>query len=377
MAGIYFHIPFCKQACHYCDFHFSTSLRFKTEMLQAMQREIFLRKDYLGNETVETIYFGGGTPSILAVEEIKALLESIHQYFSVSAEPEITLEANPDDLTPEKCAALYQAGINRLSIGIQSFNDKHLTLMNRAHNAEMALNCAQNARKNGIQNLSIDLMYGLPALSQEDWEENLRIALSLNPEHISAYNLTVEPKTALFHQVKKGLVQIPSDAESAKQFDTLCETLKQAGYRHYEISNFCKPGFISRHNSSYWQDVKYLGIGPSAHSYNHTSRQWNVAHNVNYIQAIRQDDELSYELEETTLESAFNEYLLTGLRTDWGINLNYIKARFGFDFQKKFRPKMVNLIAAEKAVLQNDTLILTEKGFLFADKIASDFFILS
>jgi oxygen-independent coproporphyrinogen-3 oxidase len=376
MSGIYIHVPFCKQACHYCDFHFSTSLRFKNEMLEAMLREIELRADYLGSTQINTIYFGGGTPSILSASEIGLFLNKIYSLFSVEPSAEISLEANPDDLSAEKLQAMKNAGINRLSIGIQSFVDVDLKLMNRAHDSKMAENCLVLARKAGFNNISLDLIYGLPYLTMPQWQANLDKALSFNPEHISAYALTVEPKTALHQMVKKGEIPIPDDALTSAQFNLLVETLKENGYRHYEVSNFCKPGFISQHNSGYWRDKRYLGIGPSAHSYNHVSRQWNIANNIRYIQAIRQDDELSYELEETTNETAFNEYLLTSLRTDWGIDLNYIKSRFGFDFQKKFRPKMVNLMAQDKAVLKENALVLTQKGFLFADQIAADFFIL-
>ena len=299
MAGIYIHIPFCKKACHYCDFHFSTSLRFKGDMIKSILKEIVQEKEYLENEEVETIYFGGGTPSLLDGKELKSILAKINGVFNVVASPEITLEANPDDLTLDKLKELKNVGVNRLSIGVQSFFDEHLTWMNRAHSAKESKECITNAIGLGFSNITLDLIYGMPNLSNQQWEENIQKAIDLGIGHISAYNLTMEKDTAYAHFVKKGVYEAPSDEKGADQFQLLIDGLKKAGYLQYETSNFAKSSQYSKHNSSYWKGKKYLGIGPSAHSFNGISRQWNVANNKKYIDAIT-NNLPQFELEELT-----------------------------------------------------------------------------
>ncbi len=333
MAGLYLHIPFCKQACHYCDFHFSTSLKNKTPFLNALKTEIQLRKTALSEEQVETIYFGGGTPSLLSVSELKSLLTEIRQHYSVSATPEITLEINPDDVVLKKgdSAALFKAykktGINRLSIGIQSFFSEDLTAMNRAHNATEAIACLQEAMKH-FNNISIDLIYGIPDMSLERWKKNLQIAFDAGVSHISSYALTVEPKTALASFIKNGSYPALSDALAASHFEALVWGTEQHGFVQYEISNFGKPSYFSIHNTSYWLGKKYLGFGPSAHSYSKTHRSWNVSNNNLYVKSLEKGV-LPSEKEQLTKNDRLNEYIMTGLRTVWGVSFQKIQEEFG------------------------------------------------
>ena len=286
MAGIYFHIPFCKQACHYCNFHFSTSLRYKEEMVQAMLRELEARRLYLPDEPLDSIYFGGGTPSLLSEGELMAFFEAVNRYFRLSPKAEITLEANPDDLKPETLAALGRSPVNRLSIGIQSFAEEDLRFFNRAHDAHEARRCLDNARAAGFGDLTIDLIYGAPTTSHAQWAENLEIAFSYQIPHLSCYALTVEPRTALDHFIKKGKAPAVDEEQAARQFGYLVEATQAAGYEQYEISNFALPGRYAVHNSNYWTGAPYLGIGPSAHSFDGESRQWNVANNAKYLKAV-------------------------------------------------------------------------------------------
>jgi len=279
MSGIYIHIPFCRQACHYCDFHFSTSLKNKKPFLKALLKESELRRNYLGNEKIQTIYFGGGTPSLLTKDEILFIIDELHKYHEIEPAAEITLEANPDDLSIEKIKELKQTPVNRLSIGIQSFFDEDLKFMNRTHNAEEAVSSVKASQDEGFENITIDLIYGTPTLTNENWEQNLSRALSLNVPHVSCYELTVEPNTALHSFIKKGKIGPLDEQKTAMQFEMVMNRMKAENFIHYEISNFCKEGFYSRHNSNYWSRKKYLGLGPSAHSYNGTSRQWNIANN--------------------------------------------------------------------------------------------------
>ena len=373
MAGIYLHIPFCKQACHYCDFHFSTSLKNKESLLGAMSKEIVLRKDYLKGATIDTIYFGGGTPSLLSKEELNSLLKLIHHSYVVAADAEITLEANPDDLSKEKLQSYFDIGINRLSIGIQSFRDADLQWMNRAHTGSQAVDAVLNAKSVGFRNITIDLIYGLPGTTEHEWKNNLQVALTLDVPHISAYCLTVEPGTALGHWVKTKKVQAPEDALGAAQFETMTEALTKAGYVHYEISNFCKPGSYSRHNSSYWRDVPYLGIGPSAHSYDGTNRGWNVSNNVQYIRSL-EEQKLPFEVEVLNADQRYNDYILTSLRTIWGSSLEHLEKKFGHDYRLHAEQQAAAYLQDGYLQVNENTLFLTEKGKLLADKIASDLF---
>ena len=329
MPGIYIHIPFCKQACHYCDFHFSVSLQKKDAFIRALLEEIRLQKNYLIStdskpSPVSTIYFGGGTPSILSAQEIKNILDEIKKNYPVKEDAEITLEANPDDLTKEKLKSLKDTGINRLSIGIQSFSDADLKFMNRVHDSKMALDSIKAAQDTGFSNLTIDCIYGTPTLSDEQWIHNLKTALELGIPHLSCYSLTVEPRTALAQFIKTGKVPPVEEAKAASQFELLMQFADDNNYEQYEISNFAKNKMYSLHNSNYWKNENYLGLGPSAHSYNGTSRQWNVASNSAYIESLHQH-KIPFEKEELTITQQYNEYILTSLRTIWGCDLQLFK----------------------------------------------------
>ena len=374
MAGIYIHIPFCKQACNYCDFHFSISLKNKDTFLNALLKEIELQKDYFSDSLqISTIYFGGGTPSLLSRSELMMIFNSINKHFNVAGNAEITLEANPDDLSKEKIIEFKQTPINRLSIGIQSFYDEDLKFMNRAHDSSEALNAVKFAQENGFDNISIDLIYGTPTLSHHKWRNNLQIAFALNIKHISSYCLTVEPKTVLAHQIKSGLSKNVNEQRSAEQFEILVEAMHSNNFIQYEISNFCTEGFYSKHNSNYWLKEHYLGLGPSAHSYNGTSRQWNISNNVLYIQSLEKG-ELNFEKEELTTMQHYNEYVLTSLRTIWGTDLNYIEEHFGKEFLNYCLIEANKYILTENIMAEENKLFLTDKGKLLADKISSDLF---
>lgn len=374
VAGIYLHIPFCKQACHYCDFYFSTSLSNKSTFVEALQKEIALSKDYLQGEKIKTIYFGGGTPSLLEADELKGILDSIYSIHEVESNAEITLEANPDDLSLTKINELKSSPINRLSIGIQSFRDEDLKMMNRAHNSKEADYSVKAAQDKGFENITIDLIYSIPNLSLVEWKENLQKAFDLNVQHISAYSLTFEPKTVFGNYEKRGLLK-PVDQElSSDQFLLMLEQMRLNGFEQYEVSNFCKPSFESKHNSSYWSGEKYLGLGPSAHSFDGKSRQWNIANNNVYIRSIA-EDRLAFEREELDERTRFNEYLMTGLRTRKGIDLSHIQTAFGVDLVKTYRDMIDDLSHSNKLSVKDNQLSLTDEGLLMADRIASDFFI--
>lgn len=372
MAGIYIHIPFCKQACHYCDFHFSTSLKHKDDMIRALQAEIGWRKDELGNEKIETIYFGGGTPSVLSVDEINKLIMAVHQHFEVIPDPEITLEANPDDLSKEKIKELSQTPINRLSIGVQSFFDDDLLLMNRSHNAQNAYESVAEARKY-FDNITLDLIYGIPNMSMEKWQANIDKALALSVPHISSYALTVEPKTALHHLIQKGEIPLPDDGVAHEHFLRLVEVLQANGFVHYELSNFGLPGYFSQNNTAYWQGKKYLGIGPSAHSFDGISRSWNVANNVRYIQHIDQQN-LPSEKEYLSFADRYNEYIMTGLRTIWGVSLDKVQADFGAKFENYLRHNAQKHLDNQQLIIEGNHLKTTLQAKFFTDGIASDLF---
>lgn len=371
MQGLYIHIPFCRKACHYCDFHFSTSLKLKDQLLAALKKEILLRKNYLPSPTLDTVYFGGGTPSLLSSDELKGIMDTIASVFEIQTGAEITLEANPDDISAEKTKELKHAGVNRLSIGIQSFFEEDLAWMNRAHNAEQAARCIDTALQSGIENITADLIYGFPLLTDSKWEKNIGTMLESGINHLSAYSLTVEPRTALAAKIKKGTDRPVENEQAARQFLMLMDAIEQAGWEHYEISNFCKPGNYALHNTNYWKNQPYIGIGPSAHSYNGQSRQWNVANNAGYIAALEQGT-LPAEMEELTPENTFNEYILTGLRTKWGINTNFITERWGARFLNSFNDEVKEFIRRGLIIAEGNNLVLTRNGKLMADYISSE-----
>ena len=373
MAGIYIHIPFCKQACFYCDFHFSTSLKRKEEMLQAILSELQLRKNEFEDEQIETIYFGGGTPSLLTSEEIATIFKVIYRNYNVIESPEITLEANPDDLSESKIIALSNSPINRLSIGIQSFFEDDLQFMNRAHTAEESKNCLSVAMRY-FDNITIDLIYGVPNMSTKKWKENLKIAFDFGVPHISSYALTVEEKTALHNFIKKGTVPPINEQQALEHFNILVSETEKQGFEHYEISNFGKSAYFSKHNTSYWLGKKYLGIGPSAHSFNGKQRSWNIANNAKYIKSIN-NKTLPLEFEELSINNRFNEYIMTGLRTIWGVDLNKIEQDFGKTYLNELNKNSQQFI--EKGLLKissENKLVTTNKGKFLADGIASDLF---
>ena len=384
-AGIYIHIPFCKQACHYCDFHFSTSMQKKDEMVLALAKEIKLRKSEFQNESVATIYFGGGTPSRLSIADLRFLIATIYEQYTIVEKPEITLEANPDDLSESYLLELKAIGVNRLSIGIQSFFEDDLKLMNRAHNSEEAKKCLEIATRY-FDNISLDLIYGIPDLSQngeqakqmsnERWLQNIETALSFGIPHISSYALTVEPKTALNKLIQTGKIASPNDGVAQEHFMILVETLEKNGFVHYELSNFGKENYFSKNNSAYWLGKKYIGIGPSAHSYDGISRSWNIANNALYLKAI-QNDELPNEVEKLTLQDRYNEYIMTGLRTIWGVSLVRIEQEFGIDFLNYLKKQSRKFIDDGLLSITDDILKPTLKGKFLTDGIASDLFYLN
>ena len=375
MAGIYLHIPFCKQACNYCDFHFSTSMKIKVDFVKAIIQEIELRKDVFANKFISSIYFGGGTPSLLSKEDLDMIFEKLFNSFSIDVDAEITLEANPDDLTFDKILQLKDTPINRLSIGVQSFRDSDLKYMNRAHTAIEALNSIKVAQDAGFQNITIDLIYGTPGMSNEDWKYNLRKCFELNLPHISSYALTVEEKTPLYYQILKKNIGPVDEQQSADQFKILMDEMLSYGYEQYEISNFCKDNSYSKHNSSYWKKDHYLGLGPSAHSYFGNSRLWNISNNVKYIKALSAS-QLPIVKESLNTQDMYNEYVMTSLRTKWGCSLIEIEKHYSSSYLDYFKAQiksheMNGYIIENKAVYR-----LSEKGKLIADRIASDLFII-
>ncbi|SEA63863.1 oxygen-independent coproporphyrinogen-3 oxidase [Flavobacterium gillisiae] len=382
MSGIYIHIPFCKQACHYCDFHFSTSMNKKEEMVLALAKEIRMRKSEFGlldsarsDIEIETIYFGGGTPSVLTSAEINCLIDVVYENYEVADNPEITLEANPDDLSSARILELSKSKINRLSIGIQSFFEDDLKMMNRAHDSAEAQKCLEEATKY-FDNISLDLIYGVPGMSNEKWKQNIEKALSFGVPHISSYALTIEPKTAMNKMIQTGKMEAPKDEVAQEHFMILVETLEANGFIHYELSNFGKENYFSKNNSAYWLGKKYMGIGPSAHSYDGVSRSWNIANNPLYLKAIH-DNKLPNEIETLSEADRYNEYVMTGLRTIWGVSLDRIKTEFGqtyIDYLMKQAQKFLN---DELVFIENNILRPTKKGKFLTDGIASDLFYLN
>ncbi len=371
MAGIYVHIPFCKQACHYCDFHFSTSKNLYHDLLEALLKEIVSRANEL-TEPISTIYFGGGTPSILETQDLGNIIQTIKSYYACESHIELTLECNPDDVSEQTLSAWRHAGVNRLSLGIQSFDDAVLSWMNRAHNANIGVEAFELARAAGFDNISCDLIYGIPDKDQSYWQDQLEQMLALKPEHLSCYCLTIEPKTALNHQLKQGLFSLPDQEHTGDEFLIMRDHLKQAGYEQYEVSNFALPEKASQHNSSYWKSHLYLGFGPSAHSFNGKTRRWNVSNNARYIKAIVNGD-MYWDTEDLSLNEQYNEYVMTGLRTIWGVNTQRI-SDFGDRFSEHFEREISNY--KKYLVQKEDNVVrLNESGLLIADKIASDLFI--
>lgn len=374
MSGIYIHIPFCKQACHYCDFHFSTKRDKQPEMVRALAKELVIRSEEAGGEPVKTIYFGGGTPSLLAEEELVFLMDTVFGNYIIEEDAEITLEANPDDLNEPGMKAMSKAGINRLSIGVQSFHERDLRLMNRAHSAREAEAGVKLAQQY-FKNISIDLIYGIPNLPVEEWEFNLRKALSLGVPHLSSYALTVEPGTALKRFIEKKIVPPVDDEAAELHFTIMTELLEQHGFVQYELSNFGKPGFFSRNNSAYWQGKHYIGIGPSAHSYNGLKRSWNISNNPKYLKSLDQDSLPSTE-EVLSTKDRYNEYVMTGLRTIWGVSTERVKKEFGSKYYEYLLQQAGNYLERELLVLENQTLLTTKKGKFLSDGIASDLFMI-
>ena len=375
MAGIYIHIPFCKQACHYCNFHFSASTALLDKMVLAICREIDLQQDFFEdpNLVIETIYFGGGTPSLLPADATAQILTTIKQHFKVDVHAEITLEANPDDISLQKLLAFKSIGINRLSMGVQSFIDEDLIWMNRAHRSAAAVDAIKIAKEVGITNISIDLIYGIPTLKDENWIQNIDTAVALEVQHLSCYALTVEPKTALSALIQKGEKEDIDTAKQAAHFDILTERTMQAGYEQYEFSNFSLPGFRSKHNTSYWQQKKYLGIGPSAHSFTGNTRQWNIANNALYINSI-ENNTVPFESEILSERTQYNEYMMTSLRTIEGCSYNYVLEKFGESALARTKKVAAHFIQKGQLLEQNNNLKVTQQGKFFLDGIAADFF---
>ncbi|WP_127128613.1 radical SAM family heme chaperone HemW [Pseudoflavitalea rhizosphaerae] len=372
MAGIYIHIPFCRQACHYCNFHFSTSRGLENEFLNGLLAEIPLQQGFLAGETVETVYFGGGTPSLLDAESLNRVLNALRENFSIHPDTEFTLEANPDDINPVSLQSWKDAGINRLSIGIQSFYEEDLRWMNRAHTATQAIDNLKLALA-FFPNITIDLIYGSPGLTDEKWASNVQRVIDMGIPHISCYALTVEPKTALETMIRTHKREAVNPEDQARQFIQLMEWLRAAGYDHYEISNFALPGRRSKHNSAYWEGKKYLGLGPSAHSYDGANRQWNIANNALYIQALK-NGTVPFEKETLTPVQRLNEYIMTSLRTIEGMSLDIVTRLSDPNTASLLRKLSERLIREGLMKEEDDHLILTQQGKLFADGIAADLF---
>lgn len=372
MSGIYIHIPYCKQKCSYCDFHFSTNLQFKSQLIEAINKELIIRKNEI-SQPLETIYFGGGTPSILSESELNSIFETIYKHYSTHQVKEITLEANPDDLSKEKLKFLKSTPVNRFSIGVQSFFEEDLRLMNRAHNSLEAESSIKLVQDTGFDNITIDLIYGSTTTTNEMWIQNLQKAIQLNVPHISSYALTVEEKTVLDHQIKKGKTKPIDDERQNEQFQLLIDTLSRNGFIQYEISNFGKENYFSLHNSNYWKGISYLGIGPSAHSYNGNTRAWNIANNTKYIQAIKSGI-LSNEVEVLNEIEVFNEMIMIGLRTVYGIDLNRLEKEFSPQLNNYFHKEIKHLIEENLIENQNNKIVLKPEAKFFADGIASRLF---
>lgn len=373
MAGIYIHIPFCKQACHYCDFHFSTNLAIKKDFIDALVKEIKMAKEYIIGKNLETIYVGGGTPSILEISELTQIFKALEDHYSISDIQEITLEANPDDLNIEKLLAYKKLGINRLSIGIQSFNDGHLNFTNRNHTSFQATQCVKEAQKAGFDNISIDLIYGIPSRNHDIWKKDLELALALEVQHISAYCLTIEPKTVFGNWKASQKMTFATDDFEAEQFEFLLNTLSKYGFEQYEISNFCKNEQYAKHNTNYWQNKHYLGLGPSAHSFNGLERRWNISNNKKYVESINLGI-IPFESEILTDKDKANEYIMISLRTKWGLNLARLSGKLGVDI--KILESSLKMLEKKRLInIDNGIVHLTDQGKLLGDDVSSELFI--
>lgn len=374
MSGIYIHIPFCKSKCAYCNFFSLASESKINDYVEALKKEIVLRKNYLGGETVKTIYFGGGTPSLLSVKNIEEILELLNKNYEIVSSPEITLEINPDTIDRDKMSSLKKIGVNRMSVGIQSFDDEDLRYLGRRHDSRHAMQVLEDLKQTDFEKITLDLIYGMPTLTEEKWNKNLDIFFSTGITHLSAYALTVEPKTILGQRIEKGELQSVSEEETIRHYNILVERTKENGFEHYEISNFAKEGFRSQHNSIYWRDEKYLGLGPSAHSYDGKSRQWNISNLTKYIQLVG-DAELFYEKEILSTEDKFNEYVMTSLRTSWGCDIEKIERDYGKSYAHHFLKNIKKYLENGEMLKENNTYFLSEEGKLFADGIAADLFL--
>ena len=375
MAGIYIHIPFCRQKCYYCDFYKTVNTSLQHDFISALKNEAKVRKNYLNDETVETIYFGGGTPSVLTAPEIAEILAILNDEFKVNSGAEITFEANPDDLSNDYLKALKQEGINRLSIGIQAFQNRHLEKMNRRHNAVQAIEAIENAAKSGFSNLSADLIYGLPDLTPKEWEESLNQMFRLPVKHLSAYHLTYHEGTAFYTWLKKGTLKELKEDESVAQFNTLVDLSIANGFEHYEISNLAKDQLYSRHNTAYWMGTKYLGLGPSAHSFDGVSRRWNDSSVEAYIKA-QANNQTYFEEEKLSENDQYNEYILTRIRTKWGVSEKELEQRFGREKASYFSRQLVRYKDTGVMQINNEIITLTRKGLFVSDEIMTDLMII-
>lgn len=387
MSGIYLHIPFCKSKCAYCNFFSLVTEKKMDDYVSALKKEIINRKSYLGDDVVKTIYFGGGTPSLLPVKYVDEILELLHENYNIISNPEVTLEINPDTIDKDKMLALKNLGVNRMSVGIQSFNDDDLRYLGRRHDSRHALQVLDDLNCVGFDRITLDLIYGMPTLTEEKWNHNLDIFFSTGISHLSAYALTVEPKTILGQKIEKEELQEVSEEETIRHYNILVERTKENGFEHYEISNFAKEGCRSQHNSIYWQDVKYLGLGPSAHSYDGNSRQWNVSNLTKYIQFVNADIDTDtdadtdtdmgryYEREILSKEDKFNEYVMTSLRTSWGCNVDKIERDYGKSYAHNFLKDIKKYLDSGIMLVKDNSFILTDEGMLFADGIAADLFV--
>ena len=375
MSGIYLHIPFCKSKCAYCNFFSLVTEKKMDDYVSALKKEIINRKSYLGDDVVKTIYFGGGTPSLLPVKYVEEILELLHENYNIISNPEVTLEINPDTIDKDKMMSLKRLGVNRMSVGIQSFNDDDLRYLGRRHDSRHALQVLDDLSGVGFDRITLDLIYGMPTLTEEKWNHNLDIFFSTGISHLSAYALTVEPKTILGQKIEKEELREVSEEETIRHYNILVERTKENGFEHYEISNFAKEGCRSQHNSIYWQDVKYLGLGPSAHSYDGNSRQWNVSNLTKYIQLIDTDTECYYEKEILSKEDKFNEYVMTSLRTSWGCNIEKIERDYGKSYAHNFLKDIKKYLDSGIMLMKDNNFFLTDEGMLFADGIAADLFV--
>lgn len=374
MAGIYIHIPFCRKRCHYCDFFKSTDFSQKSRLLAGLKKELESRAYEMASDEIDTIYLGGGTPSVLLIDELNDLLATINQNYTVSGDAEITMEANPDDLSQAILSAIREVGFNRLSMGVQSFAESDLKLMNRRHGVMQAVQSVKWAKRAGFSNISIDLIYGLPNQTMEEWERNVRIAVELDVQHVSAYNLTYHEGTVFYDQLKKGILKELPDELSLQQFELLIKILGEAGFEHYEISNFSKPGFYSKHNSSYWKSKKYLGIGPSAHSFDLNSRRWNVSSIGKYLQGLENNESYS-EAEILTEQDNYNDYIITGLRTVWGVSEEFVRAEFSARYLIHFQKIKDKYMQSGHLIFSPEKIRLNREGLFISDQIMADFMV--